>query len=421
MGTAAARIDLVSDDFKRDPFSRCAALREAGPLLCARVPLLGECWLVTSHAAVGAVLKDAQHFAVDARNAGRGRFDAIRLPIPRSLRSLADNMLGRDDPAHRRLRGLVERAFRRQSVGALRERIRALADERLDRLAGELARVGTVDLVAELARPLPLAVICELLGLPASDHPRFARWASGLAGAASAIGMLRAMPSLRRLTRYLRAEFARRRSEPGPGLVSALVEEEEAGERLSEDELLSMVFLLLLAGHETTANLIGGGALALLDPPRERGTAFGGEASAAATAVDELLRFVSPVQLTKPRYAVEPLELGGERIERGDVLLPMLVAANGDPAVFTAPERLDLERRPNPHLAFGTGVHSCLGLQLARAEAEIAFERLFARWPELRLAVPAGALRWTRRLGLRALVSLPVCDGARSRGGRRAA
>jgi cytochrome P450 len=169
-----------------------------------------------------------------------------------------------------------------------------------------------------------------------------------------------------------------------------------------------MAFLLLLAGFETTSNLISGGVLALLERSEEARKPFADGAAAIATAVEELLRFVSPVQMTKPRYVAQATELLGHPLARGEVLLPVLAAANADPEVFTAPHRLDLARDPNPHLAFGTGVHSCLGLQLARAEGRAAIAGLFARAPGLRLATPPGSLRWTKRLGLRALRALPV-------------
>ena len=407
----APRIDVTSGAFKRDPFPTLERLRAEGPLVYARVPFLGTCRLVTTYAVVSTVLKDPARFVVDARNAGRGRFDAIRVPIPRSFRRLADNMLGTDDPDHRRLRNLVERAFRRRNVEQMGGRIGALTDGLLDRIAPRLAAGETVDLVPELAKPLPLGVICELLGLPEADRPRFLRWAGNMTSASTPLALLRALGGIRRLNRYLDERFEHARRHGGEGLLAALVAEEEAGDRLSADELASMAFLLLIAGYETTSNLIGGGVLALLrEPETARKPLFEGD-TAVATAVEELLRFVSPVQMTKPRYVAEDTVLEGQALPRGDVLLPVLAAANADPAAFAEPRRLDLARHPNPHLAFGSGLHSCLGLQLARAEGRAAIGGLFARAPALRLAVPEESLRWTNRLGLRALRALPVRAG----------
>lgn len=407
----APRIDVVSDAFKRDPFPTLARLQAEGPIVRARIPLIGEVWLVNTHAAVGSVLKDSQHFVVDARNAGRGRFDAFPIPIPTSLQRLANNMLGSDDPDHRRLRNLVERAFRRRNVDGMHERIEALADHLLGRLAPRAASGQPVDLVEEFARRLPMGVISELLGLPESDRPLFERWSKGLASAGSAVGILRALPGLRKLGRYFEQQIEHARREGGEGLIPALVQAEHEGERLTEDELISMIFLLMLAGFETTTNLISGGVLTLLQHPAEREKLFAGGDAAMAPAVEELLRFVTPVQMTKPRYAVQDVEVAGVRVQRGEVLMPFLAAANADPAVFADPATLDLARPSNPHFAFGSGVHSCLGLQLARAEGSVAIAHLFARLPDLRLAVDDAEIRWTKRLGLRALRSLPISAG----------
>jgi cytochrome P450 len=313
----APRIDVSSDAFKRDPFPTFAKLQAEGPIVRARIPLIGEVWLVNTHEAVGRVLKDAQHFVVDARNAGRGRFDAFPIPLPRSLKRLANNMLGHDDPDHRRLRNLVERAFRRRNVDEMHERIGALADELLGRVASRATSGEAVDLVEEFARRLPMGVISELLGLPETDRPLIEGWAKGLASAGSVVAILRTMPGLRKLGRYFEEQIEQARREGGEGLLPALVQAEHEGERLSEDELISMIFLLMLAGFETTTNLIAGGVLALLQHPADREKLFAAGDAAMAPAVEELLRFVTPVQMTKPRYAVEDVEVAGTRVQRG--------------------------------------------------------------------------------------------------------
>jgi cytochrome P450 len=270
-----------------------------------------------------------------------------------------------------------------------------------------MAGAADADLMEDLARPLPMAVICELLGLPEGDRPRFRQWARAVMSVTSLWGLFRFLPALRCLVAYFESHFEQCRRNPRPGLMTALVQAEQDGDRLSRDELLAMAFLLLLAGHETTVHLIGGGTLALLQAPdqKERLTA---DRSLLPSAVEELLRFVCPVQVTKPRWVGRDLEFRGRRLRRGEVIIPMLASANADPARFRDPERLDVGRWPNPHVAFGTGSHFCLGAQLARVEAQVVTERLFTRFPRLSLAVPPSALRYTGRLGLRALTALPV-------------
>jgi cytochrome P450 len=316
-------------------------------------------------------------------------------------------MLIRDEPDHRRLRSLVDQAFQRQSVEALRPRIVALADELLDRCEQQADRSTGIDLLAQFARPLPLAVICELLGLPPEDRPNFTRWAAGFSTATTALGIVWGLRGLRKMLQYLREEIQRQTSQPRAGLLAALIQAEEAGDRLTEDELLAMVFLLLAAGHETTLHQIAGSVLALLDHPEQLGELVA-DWSLAEAAVQELLRYVSFALLTKPRYARADTEFCGHRIRRGQMLFACLASANSDPARFDHPERLDLRRQPNRHVAFGVGIHYCLGAKLASVETEIALERLFSRFPGLRLAVPRPTVRFLPRLGTRGLVSLPV-------------
>jgi cytochrome P450 len=285
----------------------------------------------------------------------------------------------------------------------MRPRITAICDGLLDRMAG----AGPVDLMEALARPLPLTVICELLGLPEEDRPRFRQSVKAVMSVTSLWGIFRFLPSLFRLVGYFRRHFEQCRKHPRPGLMTALVQAEQDGDRLSEDELLAMAFLLLVAGHETTVHLIGGGTLALLTAPEQKAR-LRADWSLLPAAVEELLRFVCPVQLTKPRYLSRDLEFHGQSLRRGEILIPMLASANADPARFDRPERLDISRSPNPHVAFGSGGHFCLGAQLARVEAQVVLEKLFTRFPNLSLAVPDSRLKYTGRLGIRALTALPV-------------
>jgi cytochrome P450 len=397
------KFDLTSQSFMRDPFPTLARLRDAGPVVKVRVPFLGRTWLATTYEAVSAVLKDDTSFVRDPKNAGKKTMAGMRWWMPRTLRVLGENMLGHDDPDHRRLRKLVDQAFNRQSVEGIRQRVGAICDGLLHQLPAH----GSVDLMESLARPLPLAVICELLGLPEDDRPEFSRWVRGLMSATSLWGVFRSLSDLSRLTAYFRRHFEECRHQPRSGLMTALVQAEQDGHRLSENELLAMAFLLLVAGHETTVHLIGGGVLALLEHPDQKARLMA-DWSLAPSAVEELLRFVCPVQVSKPRYASRDLECSGQPLQRGEFIMALLASANADPARFEAPERMDVTRAPNPHVAFGSGMHFCLGAQLARVEAQVVLEKLFTRFPALSLAVPAAPLRYTGRFGIRALTALPV-------------
>jgi cytochrome P450 len=403
------RFDLCSQAFKQDPFPTLARMREAGPVIRARVPLFGTVWLATTYHAAGDLLRDHRWFVQSPTTAGsRTWMASIPRWLPRTLRPLSTNLLLRDEPDHRRLRRLVDRAFRARNVEALRPRIEALADEALDALASEALRTGSgADLLAHFARPFPLAVICELLGLPPEDRPKFIRWAARFSSSSSLPGVVFGLTGLVKTMRYLRDEIGRQARHPRDGVLAALIEAEEVGDRLSEDELLAMAFLLLAAGHETTLHQIAGSVLILLDrAPQLRELTH--DWGRVGSAVQELLRYFSFAQISKPRFAREDGAFCDQTIRRGETLFACLAAANADPAVFENPDRLVLDREPNHHLAFGDGIHYCLGAALARVELEVALRRLFTRFPDLELAVPRSDVRYSRRPGTRGLVSLPV-------------
>jgi cytochrome P450 len=269
------------------------------------------------------------------------------------------------------------------------------------------AEGSPADLVERFARKLPLAVISELLGLPPADRPKFTAWAAGFTRFTGAFGFLAAIPNLLAMKRYLERHLETVRREGGEGLIAEIVRVEQESGQISPNEIVAMVFLLLLAGHETTTHLISGAAYELLRNPELRDW-LGADWGRADLAVEEFLRFVSPVQFTKPRYVRRDIELGGVRLRRGEKVMVMLAAANMDPAANPHPERLDLQRKPNRHIAFGTGVHFCLGHQLARIEGRCALKSLFGRWPGLRLAVAESEVTWRERPGIKAIDRLPV-------------
>lgn len=399
--------DLRAESFQADPFPVLREMNEAGPLVEIRLPIIGRVPTVTTHAAVTEFLRDQDRFVRDPRNAGRKSIPGLSWWMPSTLRTLSENMLGRDGEDHRRLRTLVEKAFTRQVVEDLRPRIRTLADELIDEaVAG--AAADAIDVHATLSRHLPLAVICELLGLPSDDRHRFVSWAKRISEVRSAWGLARVVPGIWKIVRYLNRQFELQRQEPRGGLLSALIEVEESGDRLSATELTAMAFLLLVAGHETTSHLITTGLLCLLQHPAQKRQLMS-DWTVAETAVDELLRFMSPVQICKPRFVSESQACFGRELSRGTMLIGLLAAANCDPAEFPEPEKLDLQREPNRHVTFGFGPHVCLGLKLARAEAAIAFEAVLTRFPELELAYDGQRrLPWGNRIGMRTLSELSV-------------
>lgn len=397
------QIDLFSQDYKRDPRPTFERLHAQDEIVRVKFPLVGPTTLVVSHAGVVEMVKDRQRFVQHPHNAGRKSRMGMQWWMPRTARVIGNSMIGQDDPEHRRLRSLVDQAFSRRGVEGLRGRIVEIADELLDALETEPAS----DLVECYSRRLPLRVIAELLGLPQEDHDKLHVWAQSFVNDMSFSAIAMAMPRLLRMSRYLQAKIEEARSSPRPGLLSELINAEADGDRLNDDELLAMVFLLFFAGHETTTHLISVGALTLLQHPGtlER---VRSDPSLWPKAVEELLRYCTPVEFTKPRYVAQSCEFRGFPLERGQTIFAGLAVADHDPGVFADPGRFDIDRDPNPHVAFGSGVHFCLGHQLARLEAQIAVERLFARYRDVSLAVQEAELSWKRHPGLRGLTAMPV-------------
>jgi cytochrome P450 len=331
--------------------------------------------------------------------------ELARVPaVPEAMRYLRHQMLSRDPPDHTRLRRLVSKAFTPRMVEQLRPRVQAIADSLLDSVAGR----GEMDLIDEYAFPLPITVIAEMLGIPAADRDRFRQWSDALVAAVppQPAGPA-AVEAAEALRRYLERLFEERRRVPAEDLITGLVQVEEAGDKLSEQELQGMVYLLLVAGYETTVNLIGSGTLALLEHPDQLAKLRNAPALLPA-AVEELLRFCSPVATSTVRYAAADIAVREVIIPKGDMVFVVIAAANRDPARFLSPDVLDITRADNKHLAFGHGIHYCLGGPLARLEGEIALGTLLRRMPGLRLGVAPEALTWRPNLVLRGLVKLPV-------------
>src|SRR5262245_15190019 len=384
------RIDFTSQDYLRNPAAEIEKLRASGPVVEIKFPIVGKVWITTTQEMAGRILKDGSTFSL--RKEG-GAVAGLRWWMPGLIRTLADNMLGMDEPDHTRLRDIVDEAFRRRAILEMEPRILAIAVELADAL---FAQGSPADLVDRYARRLPLSVICELLGLPLADRPKFMAWTSSFTRLTGIVGFLGLRPTVAAMKRYLEARLDAVRAGGGEGLIAELVRVEKEGGRITAREMVAMVFLLLGAGTETTTHLISGSVFELLRNPRLRDW-LAQDWSRANLAIEEFLRFISPVQFTKPRVVRKDVDLGGVRLRKGERIMAMLAAANMDPDANEHPERLDLARRSNRHLAFGTGIHFCLGHQLARIEGKCALLALFRRWPQMAMAVAEADVCWRTR------------------------
>ncbi len=395
---------LTDPTYFQDPYPALATIREATPLYWSEA---WGVWVVTRHEDVLAILKEPQGFS------NAGRFSAYLDELPGEAapyveplrRHYATGMLQSDPPAHSRLRPLINQAFTPRVVEASRGRIEAIVGE----LIASFRERGQADLLGEFAYPLPAIVISELMGVPAADRELLIGLSDGVvaiqrsARAAVDEHLVRSAESVVQIEAYVRELCRERRAAPGDDLVSALVVAEEAGDRLSEPELISMCATLLIAGHETTRNLVANGMLTLLQRPAELHRLREDEAL-MASAIEEMLRFESPIQRGWRRVARDG-ELRGEQLREGQLVYLMLGAANRDARRFEEPDRFIMERQPNRHCAFGHGIHFCVGAPLSRLEARIAFPALLAL-PGLRLA--SNVVRWSESITHRGLESLEV-------------
>jgi cytochrome P450 PksS len=396
-------VDISSPAFKANPYPFYAQLRDEAPVQRITLRDKRPAWLVARYDDVVTVLKD-DRFVKDKRSVLTPEQMAREPWIPRILQPIERNMLDADAPEHTRLRGLVHMAFTPRLVENMRQRIQRLTDELIDRVQSR----GRMDLISDYALPLPTTIIGEMLGVPVADRHKFHRWSSTIVSTVpTRWGLLTAIPSLIAFLRYIRKLVRSRRLAPEDDLVSALVQAREVEDQLSEDELLAMVSLLLIAGHETTVNLIGNGMAALMEHPGQMDR-LRDDPALIKPAVEELLRYDGPLETATERYARGDVTIAGVTIPRGEMVFAVLASANRDDRQFEHADTLDLAREPNRHLAFGQGVHFCLGAPLARLEGQIAINTLLRRIPDLRLAVPRQALRRRPGLVLHGFESLPV-------------
>jgi cytochrome P450 len=389
-------VNLNTPEFLFDPYPFYRQLREAGaPVWLPHNAPSGGMWLFTRYDDVLFILKDTHTF----------KDDRARTP-PEGLTPLSEAMLDRDPPDHTRLRRLANQAFTPQRVKDLEPRIAQVSQELVERIRVR----GEADFIADFALPLPVIVIAELLGVPAADHDRFGVWSNRVMASGDAVvgteeSLQQGMEAMVALAGYLAELIRQRRQQPREDLISALVTARDAGDRLSEEELLGTCVLLLIAGHETTVNLLGNGLLTLLRHP-EQLALLKEHPESIPSAVEEMLRYESPIQRATPRFAAQPFELAGQRIEQGQQVSAVIGAANRDPAHFPDPDRFDITRNPNRHLSFGHGIHFCLGAPLARVEARIAFGQILESLPDIRLATEQP--EWRPATWFRGLKRLPV-------------
>ncbi|ANY05712.1 cytochrome P450 family protein [Pseudonocardia sp. HH130630-07] len=401
--------DLMAPDLVADPYAGYGRLREQGPVV--GISLLGTppALLVTRQDEVRAVLTDPR-FVTDPELVGgenmRDRMLAQMNITEDLLPYMSRNILTTDGADHTRLRKLVSRAFTVRRVQTLRPRVEEITAALLDRIAEDGADGRPVDLVEAFGYPLPITVICELVGVGESDRAQWHEWGRVL----TSMDPTRIPGVLRSAVDHVQELVAARRAEPADDLITALIDAQEDGDRLTDTEMVTMIFALVVAGHETTAHLISNGAYTLLTHPDQLAV-LRAEPERWPQAVHELMRFRGPVQFTQFRYPTEDVEIGGVAVAAGTPLMAGLLPANHDPRAYDRPDELDVRRdtgRGEGHVGFGQGIHYCLGAALARQEGEVALRMLHERFPDLRLAIPAGDVTWTPRPGFSRVDELPV-------------
>lgn len=390
--------------FRADPYPFYTRMRHTAPVAPMKAIMGAQSWLITRYDDVVSALKDPR-FSSDPKDKGADSDRMNAWWMPRVFKVLSNSMITSNDPAHQRLRGLVHLAFTPRRI----ERITARVEEVTSGLLDTAGRKNEIDLIREFALPVPLTVISELMGVPAKEQMGFFNAVSPFLDSLTGnpLKILGQFPNATRLLRFFERMIALRRADPQDDLISALVQAEQAGDRLTPDELLSMIFLLLLAGHETTVNLIGNGTLALLEYP-DQAAWLRQHPEMIDRAIDELLRYANPVEHGTNRILTEDVTLHGVMMPKHSTVLLMLAAANRDETVFANADRLDLNRNPNRHVAFGLGMHYCLGAPLARLEGRIAISALVQRFPNMKLMVRPEQVEWRTAVAVRGVKRLPV-------------
>jgi len=396
-------LNLASQEFTERKYEIYPQLLEEHPVAPMKYSIIKGI-MVTRYDDCRLVLKDPRFVRNRTTATGKGNRFPFPIPLPKSVQAMSQSMILEDEPAHRRLRNLVHKAFTPHSLIRIQDRIESLTDELLNKMETET----TVDLMKVYSLPIPVTVIREMVGIDEEDMPQFQNVMSALSKGLTGWRLLKTfLWDMPKSIRFIRELIERKRKEPKDDIFTALIHAEEDGDQLSEDELISMLFLIIVAGYETTVHLITNAVLTLLQHPEDLARVRA-EPEMMEGAVEEILRYRGPIHGTKPIYPTEDVTLHGVTIPKGTMVFPLLGAANFDPRKFEDPQKFDITRSPNQHLAFGYGIHFCLGAPLARMETQIALKNLLDRFPNLQLAVKPEELKLQRIPMWHRYQSLPV-------------
>lgn len=383
---------LFTEEFTQNPYPVYEKLRQSEPILNLKFPDGRYGWLITRYDEAVAALKDGR-FIKDITKAYGAEHTSV----------FSTNMLFADPPDHKRLRGLVQKGFTPQRIADMRSHIQDIADTLLHEASAKV----TMNLIDEYAFKLPIIVISEILGVPTEDQDKFRIWSNSIIGASNRETSEEVVRHMHEFIAYLKDWFAKVRENPGDDMISQLVMAENQGDRLSEQELYGVVTLMIIAGHETTVNLIGNGVLALLEYPEQR-KLLQEQPELIHGAIEEMLRYNGPVEFSTSRWAAEDMEFHGVQMKKGDLVVVSLNSANRDAGPFEHPDLFDITREKSRHLAFGKGIHLCLGAPLARLEAEIAINTLLRRYPYFELQAGVDELRWRPGMIVRGVEEIPL-------------
>ncbi|EFU40305.1 cytochrome P450 [Paenibacillus vortex V453] len=383
---------LFTEEFTQNPYPVYEKLRQSEPILNLKFPDGRYGWLITRYDEAVAALKEGR-FIKDITKAYGAEHTSV----------FSTNMLFADPPDHKRLRGLVQKGFTPQRIADMRSHIQDIADT----LLHEASAKDTMNLIDEYAFKLPIIVISEILGVPTEDQDKFRLWSNSIIGASNRETSEEVAQHMHEFIAYLKDWFAKVRENPGDDMISQLVMAEDQGDRLSEQELYGVVTLMIIAGHETTVNLIGNGVLALLEYPEQR-KLLQEQPELIHGAIEEMLRYNGPVEFSTSRWAAEDMEFHGVQMKKGDLVVVSLNSANRDAGPFEHPDLFNITREKSQHLAFGKGIHLCLGAPLARLEGEIAINTLLRRYPHFELQAGVDELRWRPGMIVRGVEEIPL-------------
>lgn len=383
---------LFTKEFTHNPYPVYEKLRQSDPILNLQFPDGRFGWLISNYEQAVEALKD-----------GRFSKDVAKAMGQEQTSVFSTNMLFSDPPDHKRLRGLVQKGFTPQRIADMRGHIQEIADNLLDAVSSK----DTINLIDEYAFKLPIIVISEILGVPTEDQDKFRVWSNSIIGASNQEMNEQVVQHMNEFIAYLKDWFAKVREQPGDDMISQLVIAENQGERLSEQELYGVVTLMIIAGHETTVNLIGNGVLALLEHPEQR-RLLQEQPELIHGAIEEMLRYNGPVEFSTSRWAAEDMDFHGVHMKKGDLVVIALNSANRDASQFENPDIFDITREKSQHLAFGKGIHLCLGAPLARLEGEIAINTLLRRYPHFELQRNIDELEWRPGMIVRGVKEIPI-------------